>query len=66
MLSRRGVGPAPCRACAGARPRQPNEEGPSGIVVEIADEPIGPLAPAVRQVFPADLLGVSRETGGEV
>ena len=66
MLTRRGIGPAPGRARAGGRPRQPDEEGSARFVVEIADQPIATLPPAVRQVFPADLLGMAREIGGKV
>src|SRR5690242_4577334 len=61
MLAGGGVGPFAGRALTGIRSSQTDEETAARCVPYVADEPVAAFAPAVREIIPANRLGIARE-----
>ena len=62
MLAGRRIGPFTSSALAGLRSSQPHEEGAPRRVVDVANQPVAALPPAVGEVVAAHRLGIARET----
>ena len=62
MLAGRRVRPFASGALAASGPRAADEEGAPRRVVDVANQPVATLPPAVGEVVAAHRLGIARET----
>ena len=61
MLAGRRVRPFASGALAGLRSSEPDEEGATWRIADIADQPVAALSPAIGEVVTAHRLGIARE-----
>ncbi len=61
MFAGRRVRPFASRTLARLRPAQPDEEGAPWRIVDVANQPVAALPPAVGEVAAAHRLGIARE-----
>ncbi len=54
------------RARPRRRPRQPHEERPTGVVLQVAYDPVGPLPPSGGKVMATNAFGILRESADHI